>query len=184
MYCIGTPNLQQLLNALKTSENWFMFGAMLGIPVSQLRKIELHHQKDPDRCKLELLQYWLDNTLVPTWNEIVQALEKTDQLALAAQIKRDYLWSSAVSEEEGMYKCVFVRQTLPLLCVGVSKIALESSPATPPSSHSSASFYSHLLQNMASTCVRIRDCFNQLLVELYVELLQFALLLLLLLTYT
>ena len=139
MYCIGTPNLQQLLNALKTSENWFMFGAMLGIPVSQLRKIELHHQKDPDRCKLELLQYWLDNTLVPTWNEIVQALEKTDQLALAAQIKRDYLWSSAVSEEEGMYKCVFVRQTLPLLCVGVSKIALESSPATPPSSHSSVS---------------------------------------------
>ena len=75
---------------------------MLGVPVSQLKKIELDHQKDSDRCKLELLQYWLDNNLVPTWNEIVQALEKTDQLALAAQIKHDYLLSSAVSEEEGM----------------------------------------------------------------------------------
>ena len=51
---------------------------MLGVPVSQLKKIELDHQKDSDRCKLELLQYWLDNNLVPTWNEIVQALEKTD----------------------------------------------------------------------------------------------------------
>ena len=76
---------------------------MLGVPVSQLRKIELDHKKDSDRCKLELLQYWLDNKLVPTWNEIVQALEKTDQLALAAQIKHNYLWpTSAVSEEEGM----------------------------------------------------------------------------------
>ena len=90
------------MDALKKSENWFLFGAMLGVPVSQLRKIELDHQKDSDRCKLELLQYWLDNKLVPTWIEIVQALEKTDQLSLAAQIKQNYLWLSAVSEEEGM----------------------------------------------------------------------------------
>ena len=77
---------------------------MLGVPVSQLKKIELDHQKDSDRCKLELLQYWLDNTTVPTWNEIVQALEKTDQLTLAAQIKHDCLWSpnGAISEEESM----------------------------------------------------------------------------------
>ena len=98
----GTPTLQQLLEALKNSDSWFLFGAMLGVPVSQLRKIELDHQKDSNRCKLELLQYWLDTTLSPTWNEIVQALEKTDQLALAAQIKHDYLWSTVVIEEEGM----------------------------------------------------------------------------------
>ena len=94
---------------------------MLGVPVSQLKKIELHHQKDSDRCKLELLQYWLDNTTVPTWNEIVQALEKTDQLALAAQIKHDYmnLWSTsaAISEEESMLcvcmcTVIIIQQTL------------------------------------------------------------------------
>ena len=112
----GTPKLQQLLNALKKSENWFLFGAILGVPVSQLKKIELDHQRDSNRCKLELLQYWLDNTLDPTWNEIVQALEKTDQLALAAQIKHDYLWSAgaAISEEESML-CVYsniIQQTL------------------------------------------------------------------------
>ena len=75
---------------------------MLGVPVSQLKKIELDHQKDSNRCKLELLQYWLDTTLKPTWNEIADALEKTDQLALAAQIKHDYLLSTVVVEEEGM----------------------------------------------------------------------------------
>ena len=90
---------------LKISD-WFMFGVMLGVPASQVKKIELDHQKDSDRCKFELLQYWLNNTLKPTWNEIVLALEKTDQLSLAAQIKHDYLQSqsAAVDEEEGIYE--------------------------------------------------------------------------------
>ena len=50
-----------------------------------------------------MLQYWLDSTLVPKWNDVILALEVIDQLALAAQIKHDYLLSAAVSEEEGMY---------------------------------------------------------------------------------
>ena len=50
-----------------------------------------------------MLQYWLDNKLVPKWNEVILALEETDQLALAAQIKHDYLLSteSDVRKEEG-----------------------------------------------------------------------------------
>ena len=66
---------------------------MMDIPVSQLRKIESNHQKDSDRCKLEMLQYWLDSNSDAAWNEIVQALEKTDQPALATQIKHNYLES-------------------------------------------------------------------------------------------
>ena len=76
---------------------------MLGVPVSQLKKIKLHHQKDSDRCKLELLQYWLDNNSAPMWNVIVQALKETDQLALADQIKHDYLCLStnkAITSDE------------------------------------------------------------------------------------
>ena len=97
-----TPTLQQLLNALKKLENWFMFGATLGVPVSQLKKIESNHHKDSDRCKLEMLQYWLDSNSDTTWNEIVQGLEETDQLALANQIKHN-LESATVNEEEGTY---------------------------------------------------------------------------------
>ena len=73
---------------------------MMDIPVSQLRKIESNHQKDSDRCKLEMLQYWLDSNSDAAWNEIVQALEKTDQPALATQIKHNYLESATVVEQE------------------------------------------------------------------------------------
>ena len=72
------------------------------MPYSQLRKIELNHEKDSDRCKLDMLQYWLDSKLDPKWNEVILALEETDQLALAAEIKLDYLCLTAQSDEEGI----------------------------------------------------------------------------------
>ena len=109
MLCAGTPTLQPLLKALKKLENWFLFGAIMGVPVSQLRKIESLHQKEADRCKLDMFQYWLDNNLVPTWNEVILALEETDQLVLAALIKQDFLLQT---KEEGMYVfvlCTFAR---------------------------------------------------------------------------
>ena len=132
--CVGTPTLRRLLDALKKVDNWFMFGAMLDVPFPQLKKIESHHQKDPDRCKLELLQYWLDNTLDSTWNRIVQALEKTDQLTLAAQIKHEHLLPA---ELEGMmlYLLCGLKYDIQLLCVdSVPKESSINSPSTPPSS--------------------------------------------------
>ena len=104
-WCAGTPTLQQLLKALKTLENWFVFGVILGVPFSALKKIESSYsQRELERCKTDMLQCWLDKKLVPKWNEVILALEVTDQLALAAQIKHDYLLSteSDVRKEEGM----------------------------------------------------------------------------------
>ena len=91
------------MTALKTLGNWFVFGVKLDVPYTKLKEIEsLFGQKDLERCKTELLQYWLDNKLVPKWNEVILALEETDQLALAARIKHDYLLSTDVRKEEGM----------------------------------------------------------------------------------
>ena len=108
------------MKALKNLENWYTFGIILGVPYPQLRKIELNHQKDTDRCKAEMLQYWLDSTLVTNWNKVILALEVIDQLVLAAQIKHDYYWSStntAFNEEEGTrYYSVFVTMSLVCLC--------------------------------------------------------------------
>ena len=100
--CVGTPTLQQLVKALQKLDDWHTFGIILRVPYSQLRKIESNHPKDSDRCKTEMLQYWLDSTLAPKWNDVILALEVIDKLTLAAQIKHDYLWTSAVSEEEGI----------------------------------------------------------------------------------
>ena len=104
-WCAGTPTLQQLSKALMTLENWFVFGIILGVPFSTLKKIESSYgQRELERCKTDMLQYWLTNNLVPKWNEVILALEVTDQLALAAQIKHEYLLSteSDVRKEEGM----------------------------------------------------------------------------------
>ena len=76
-----------------------MFGAMLGVPVSQLRKIRSSCRGNIEVCKIELLQYWLDSKLAPKWNEVILALEQSDRIALACQIKHDYL---SDSEKEGM----------------------------------------------------------------------------------
>ena len=59
--------------------------------------IELSYS--PERRKIEMLQYWLDNNVHPLWSNVVEALEEMDKRALAAQIKDDYLYSAAVSEE-------------------------------------------------------------------------------------
>ena len=74
------------------------------MPFSTLKKIESSYsQRELERCKTDMLQCWLDNKLVPKWNEVILALEVTDQLALAAQIKHDYLLAqeSDVRKEEG-----------------------------------------------------------------------------------
>ena len=80
-----------------------MFGVILGVPVPQLKKIESspYSQRELERHKIDMLQYWLENNLTPTWNEVVQALEQSDQLVLAAQVKDDYLWLATVDEEQG-----------------------------------------------------------------------------------
>ena len=79
-----------------------MFGIFLGVPVPQLKKIESSYSlRELERYKINMLLYWLENKLAPTWNEVVQALEQSDQLVLAAQVKLDYLWSTTVDEEQG-----------------------------------------------------------------------------------
>ena len=85
------PTLLQLLDELEKLDNWFMFGTRLGVPVNQLRKIESSHQLSIDRCKVDMLQYCLDNRVDISWVKIAETLEKTDQLALAAKIRQKYL---------------------------------------------------------------------------------------------
>ena len=102
--CTGTPKLQQLLKTLKPLENWFVFGVILGVPVPQLKKIESSYsQRELERCKIDMLQYWLENKLIPTWKEVIQALEQSDQLVLAAQVKHDYLCSASIDKEQGTF---------------------------------------------------------------------------------
>ena len=103
-----TPNIGSLLLALKKlTDKWFLFGTHLGVPVFQLKSIESSNsQRDLERCMLDMLQYWLDNTLCPSWTDVVQALEKVDQLVLAAEVKEMHLLTPTV--EKGLLNISYV----------------------------------------------------------------------------
>ena len=91
---IPPPTLEELLKELKDLDaDWVVFGVLLGVPYSQLKEIELTN-KNVGRCKLETLQYWLNNKIDASWKKIVRALELSNQYVLASKVKKKYLWSS------------------------------------------------------------------------------------------
>ena len=94
------PTLQRLLEELKDVDNWFLLGIFLGVPVKQLQKIESLHRGETERCKIDMLQYWLDNNVTASWKDVVRALEQTNQLVLAETVKHKYLLSTTADQGE------------------------------------------------------------------------------------
>ena len=92
------PTLQCLLEELKDVDNWFLLGIFLGVPVKQLQKIESLHRGEIERCKIDMLQYWLDNNVNASWKDVVRALEQTNQLVLAETVKHKYLLSATADQ--------------------------------------------------------------------------------------
>ena len=74
-----------LLEELKEVTDWYLLGAYLNVPVYELKKINA--QDGVERCKLEVLHYWLNTTTTASWKDIARALEQLDMLKLAARLK-------------------------------------------------------------------------------------------------
>lgn len=98
---VSVPTIQNLLQELKGFNDWYMFGTFLNVPVKELQKIESSRRGELDRCKIDTLQYWLDNNVNASWKDVIRALEQTDQLVLASTLKHKYLLPTTVNEEDG-----------------------------------------------------------------------------------
>ena len=95
---ISFPTLPQLLEELKDVD-WFLLGIFLGVPLKQLHRIESSYRQGVvERCKIDMLQYWLDNNVSASWKDVVRALEQTDQIVLAVTVKQKYLLSPTIDE--------------------------------------------------------------------------------------
>ena len=95
-----------LLEELKEVDDWYMLGAYLNVPVYQLNKIQSTHTQDGvERCKLAMLQYWLDNTMNASWKDIARALEQLNMLTLAARLKWKYLRTLPATTADGVCVC-------------------------------------------------------------------------------
>ena len=68
---------------------WFQFGIHLGIPHHRLSIIKADH-KDVEKCKIAMVQWWLESSLEAKWSTIVQALVKAGQRVLAHKIALDH----------------------------------------------------------------------------------------------
>ena len=93
-----------LLEELKEVTDWYMLGAYLNVPVHELKKI--NPQDGVERCKLEVLQYWLNTTISASWKDVARALEQLNMLTLAVRLKAKYLWTPGVCVCVCVHACV------------------------------------------------------------------------------
>ena len=54
---------------------WYRLGVQLELAESILKSIEHNHPKDAQRCKTEVLSWWLRNTREISWEKLAVALE-------------------------------------------------------------------------------------------------------------
>ena len=89
---IPLPTVHLLVKELKEVNDWYTFGVALDIPVRQLRIIQSSNpHAGVDRWLVDMFEYWLSSNSDASWKDIIQALEQTDQLVLAAEVKMKYL---------------------------------------------------------------------------------------------
>ena len=65
----------QILRDTKEVTDWYCLGRYLGIPASYLKHIEKNYGSNAERCRIEVIDYWLNNDPEPTQSKLAQAVE-------------------------------------------------------------------------------------------------------------
>ena len=105
---IPPPTVHLLVKELKEVVDWYMFGVALAIPVSQLNAIQSSNpQHGVERWLVNMLDYWLKSNTDASWKKIVQALQDTEQHALAARVKQKYLSPPAPASTVGKRRSTY-----------------------------------------------------------------------------
>ena len=67
--------------------DWHQLGVQLGVPPCTLSIIEKNHPRDINRCKSEVLTWWLRNAKECSWKKMAQALEMMEYRVLADKLR-------------------------------------------------------------------------------------------------
>jgi len=79
--------VKNLSSELSMVSKWYQLGIKLGLQPSQLRQIEQQFPKDIDRCKIEMVDLWLQITTGASWKHIVTALREMGDVTTAERIE-------------------------------------------------------------------------------------------------
>ena len=85
----GDIELSDLLTELHDVVGWFLLGIHLGIPLPDLQKIRHQFGDSVDECKTEMLITY-SKLKEPEWSDIVEALKRSGEQALALRIAQKY----------------------------------------------------------------------------------------------
>ena len=73
---------------LQEVDNYHQLGIHLGVPEAKIKEFERNHPHDAQRCKTEVLTWWLRNAPVCSWRVLAQAVEKVGHKFLADNLRR------------------------------------------------------------------------------------------------
>ena len=97
---ISRLTVKLLSEELRNVTDWYVFGVALGIPVRELDYIKVQQPYDKvESWKIAMYSVWLKADADASWKQVVQALEQTNYLDLAARVKRKYLLTRDESQE-------------------------------------------------------------------------------------
>ena len=82
--CLTLREIENELTEV-TAADWFPLGVQLGSSSSRLREIEMDYPRDTQRCKTEVLDFWLRNGSQISWQKLAQAVEVLGGYAAVVQ---------------------------------------------------------------------------------------------------
>ena len=86
---ITTITTDLLVHELIGVTNWQYLGMFLGLGMAEIKEIEQDHLDTPRR-RMEMLEKWMRKEGNPSWEMVVEALEKMSELRLANQLRVKY----------------------------------------------------------------------------------------------
>ena len=83
--------MKNLSSELSTVSRWYQLWINLGLQPSQLRQIEQQFLRDSDRCKIEVVDLWLQSTPGASWRHVITALREMGDMRTAETIEMKYV---------------------------------------------------------------------------------------------
>ena len=117
-------SLKNLINALRKLTDWYDLGLQLDIEDHWLEKFSSENQRI-EKCKLAMLQFWLQSDEEASWEKLISALREMNQNRLATEIQKKYQMSSRPLSEH-------THQLVPQVTTQSGTIPTTAPPSTPP----------------------------------------------------
>ena len=82
------PTQAFLVEWLDALGNWKRFGIFLDVSQAHIDKIARENPHSEDDAKMALFSEWLRTSIKASWRDVIEALKKMNELALADEIEQ------------------------------------------------------------------------------------------------